>query len=757
MPSRLGACAACPLSGRYIKGTGGVKRLLPLVHGIGVVTKLRKRSDISDLAKFADSNMSGGRPGSTGGLVALINNAQFPFNYPLIRIPLNRSGSFKELYMPFRVFAGICLVVGWTIPSLLIGQDTVSSENLLPGTTRAWISVPDSEMLFDQIKITSLGKLAEKESMKPFVDQIGSQIKKYLDDQNMRLGITIDDLKEVQAAEICVAGVLPKKAGTEDKLVRGSHGLIILADVSANEENAAKLLKKIESEMESHGATRELSDDVLGAKVSKWKLPIKENQYQRYSYHTLESGWLIASDNDLIFRDVIRRLKTPDTSDKADSLANNEAFKRIAKETSIDGVVPHLRWYVDPFGYIELAQAIADEELEFKQRRNDHAAILRKEGFDALRGIGGILALNQAEQDLVHRSFVFATPPNSENLQGQRAISMLDFRNKWNYDLVPEPFVTESTASYLTFTWDMQKAYQNVGPILDAFLGEKSFEKMEESFRTQMNVDLTKLIGFLGNRISVISDSKRPIDERSERVAIVVPINDQADTVYAWVKKLVGGDGDVLVDAEREYIRIPAEDGLSPEFYDDPIFNDPEDKEKSDDAADDDTSFKLFEKRFVLVERGFLIIANDWDFIKELMDNKLANLAEQDDFKLVNQMLEKLADPKRVSAREFGRIDRMVEANYEMMRQGKMASSQTSLARILNQMFKTKEEPSAVRQQKIDGTKLPENYAEEVAPYLGPSGWISESLEDGWLFSGCILKKKGPDELVKNPEIMHHR
>ena len=183
----------------------------------------------------------------------------------------------------------------------------------------------------DQLKQTSVGLLAEKEEMKPFVQQIENQVKSYLDEQNLRLGITIDDLREVKAAEICLAGVLPKLEAGQEKMTRGQHGIVILADVSGNESNAEKLLEKIQGEMKTHGATEEKSEDVLGVKVIKWRLPVKEGQYQRYTFHTLTEGWLVASDNDQIFREVIRRLKTPDRSETADALANKGVEKALGR------------------------------------------------------------------------------------------------------------------------------------------------------------------------------------------------------------------------------------------------------------------------------------------------------------------------------------------------------------------------------------------------------------------------------------------
>ena len=81
-----------------------------------------------------------------------------------------------------------------------------------------------------------------------------------------------------------------------------------------------------------------------------------------------------------------------------------------------------------------------------------------------------------------------------------------------------------------------------------------------------------------------------------------------------------------------------------------------------------------------------------------------------------------------------------------------MGASQTVLARILNQAFTppnaNKDTP---RDQKIDGSKLPEDF-EAVAKYLGPSGWVMESVEEGWLATGCVLKKQNRETIANKAE-----
>ena len=56
----------------------------------------------------------------------------------------------------------------------------------------------------------------------------------------------MDDIQDIRSGEICIAGILPPQApGAAEKLGRGSHGLVILVDVSNNMDAANDLMKKV--------------------------------------------------------------------------------------------------------------------------------------------------------------------------------------------------------------------------------------------------------------------------------------------------------------------------------------------------------------------------------------------------------------------------------------------------------------------------------------------------------------------------------
>ena len=153
------------------------------------------------------------------------------------------------------------------------------------------------------------------------------------------------------------------------------------------------------------------------------------------------------------------------------------------------------------------------------------------------------------------------------------------------------------------------------------------------------------------------------------------------------------------------------------------------------------------------MHKGYLLIANDKNYLKKLLVSKQKiSLDETEDYQQVASSLSKLTNQDRVSFRQFGRIDRALETNYEMLRAGNMGKSRTVMAKILNKVFQQEFETEAEkkeRKQKLDGSKLPENYSESIAPYLGPAGWVMETEKEGWRVTGCLLKKKSVSEVVE--------
>lgn len=638
-----------------------------------------------------------------------------------------------------------------------------TSEYLLPVSTKAWLSVPDLATLQAAVETTQFGAMARDEQLKEFVESIRAQFQNWLNEKNVRLGFRIEQLEEIQTGEICIAGVL-QQSETE-KLTRGSHGIVLLVDVTGSEEAAERLMRQVAANLKERGAVEEQMDDINGAKVTQFKLEKKQLSRVFTTYYTITDGWLLASDNLAAFRPIVQRIRKLNT-DPQDCFGAQPAFKAVMENSQIGARTGHVRWFVDPFGYIKLAQAIQAEEQVIPQQTNNRAEILEKEGFDAFAGVGGQVVFavtgdDVTDSELIHRTFLYAPRDSRNDEKRGRVFGLVDFENHNNLSLQPLAWVPPDVSTHLSLTWDLQKAFNNIGFVVDAFLGEETWDATMESLRTEpdMQVNLEELVGSFQNQITVATATERPIDEESERVVIGLPIRTGSEEmVFESIFRVLGrGDArkiklagiDVIVqDTTREPEVDPLEGLDELTFEDDPML---EEEEQEED-------FQLFEKRYFAIfkqdDTSYLLLANNKDYLVKIMTRESdVTLAEQDDFQEIQAALGKLVDESKVSFRQFGRIAEAIEVNYEMLRQGKMGSSKTVLARVLNRAMETEETDRSVpRSQEIDGSKLPPDFEKSVAPYFGPSGWVLETEENGWRLSGCILKKKQVSEVVQAPE-----
>ena len=635
----------------------------------------------------------------------------------------------------------------------------ISSQELLPSSTKAWFSVPDAKRLDAKFLETQIGKLTQNPELEPFIKSLRGQFQGWLDDKNMRLGLNVEDIQGVRSGEICIAGIVSNQgpAQPQGKVARDSHGLVLLVDVSENLDAANELLEKLSKDLVQRGATREEFSDSIDAKVAKWKFPQKGRlQKPRHAFHTITGGWLLSSDNEAIFRKIVRRLVNVDSMTKEQTLAAHPAFESVMKKVAVEKVKPEVYWFVNPFGYVQLAQAIARERQEFRQKNNDDwARILQKIGFDGFKGVGGYMAFASGEHELLHRTFVYKPVDETQDIKQKRVFGMLDFKNSRQSSLTPPSFISNKVSGFFCAAWDMQLALKNVGHAIDTFARKDgTFDDTLASLKMEMKVDVTKVVDNFDNEFFVISDNKMPVGQDSEQIVIAVRLRGNPEFVISNIQKSWPHQHNVIEHEGHKIVEIDDSIGgedLGLEGWEDDPFRDP-----SEDALQEEVEepqFSLFEKRYCCATPGYLFVSNDLEYIqKVLLNQTTAQLKDTSDYQRVAKALEDLTDETKISFRQFSRLHRVLRPNYELMRMGKMAASDTIFSRLINQAFENND-PDRVRAQQIDGSKLPADFDKQIGPYLGPSGWVMESVDDGWLFTGIILdRQQNSEQLVKKEE-----
>jgi hypothetical protein len=146
----------------------------------------------------------------------------------------------------------------------------------------------------------------------------------------------------------------------------------------------------------------------------------------------------------------------------------------------------------------------------------------------------------------------------------------------------------------------------------------------------------------------------------------------------------------------------------------------------------------------VAVARGHLLIASHRDILERVLaatvdGNALSTAA---DYAAVQAEIARYV-PAAAAARGFGREDESIRPTFELLRQGAMPKSKSLFGQLLNDMLGDGK-PGTVREQRIDGSTLPE--FELVRRYFGTSGLAIETRSQGWYVVGLVLPRSQQQE-----------
>jgi hypothetical protein len=616
----------------------------------------------------------------------------------------------------------------------------IPSDTLLPPIAKGYLSVPDVDLLRAKWQETQLGQLVNDPIMAPFIEDLKEQIKSKLSKTRIRLGITIDDLEDVYGGEVSISALQPGNDETQ-------HALALIVDITDHQTQAQDLLARVTKNLTDQGAKYSTAT-IEGLEAHVFQLPKERaDEPQVEAFYFIEKDTLIATDHREVAGEIAARLAGKSQPSLKDVAAYRVSMQRCQQESG--EMKPHIRWFLEPFGYTEVARASSGGR---KKRGMDLVKVLKNQGFAAIQGVGGYAFLSTGEHEILHRAFVYA--PAVKQQAGENAnkyelaARMLQFPN--TKTLFPQDWVTRELGSYVSFNMKLTEAFEYskslVNEIIGAKPGEDLFEDIIGSIATDKDgpqVDLRKdLVDHFAERVSMVSDCRLPITPESERLMFAVELTDP-EAVRKTVNKALEADPDakklefdgqtiweILTDqapAEFEELQIEG-DGFDP-FGEAPAEEEEEEEEER----------RVLPNSAITVAHGHLIVASHVDFIVDLLKRPVGvdRLVDTADYQIVGDALDKIGSNED-SARVFTRTDEAYRPTYELIRQGKMPESKTLLGKLLNRLLGPEEE-GILREQQIDGSKMPEFDA--VRRYLGPAGLFVRSDEDGWFTAGCMLTK----------------
>lgn len=625
----------------------------------------------------------------------------------------------------------------------ILAEAVQPGEYLLPDTTQGFIAITNVDTLIENYNKTQLGKLTADPKMEEFTKDVRRQFENRWSAVHARLGLTLDDLKEVPGGEVCVALIEPSE---------NVSALAIVVDVTGRLTKAHELLERVTKNLLEQGGKRTtLKKEECPEPVIQFEMPIpaeeqeaegsklsgarlsessaasaKEKPKPRMSYYVLTGNTLVAADNLDVLSGILGHL----AGKKGGTLSDVEGFKKVLErcKTDIPGVTPQIRWFIHPLGYAAAARASQPQQL--RRRGKSLLEVMRNQGVGAIQGVGGYASFSSEGFDLVHRTSVYAPLPY------KNAMKMMVLLNGPDY--TPQKWVPREIATYSTLYFDILNAFDNFGPLFNELFGESesgAWDDVLDGLKTAPNgpqLDLREeLIKYLGHRVSLVTDYELPITTASERLLFAIETTNEeamANGLKKWfanesTAKRREIDGHVIweiVESEG-----PEMEGPEVSLGDVPDLAPIRKKAKQQN---------LMPHLAATVADGHLFIASHMDFLLKVLRSK-DSLVKDVDYQLVNQTINQM-NPQEKCARIFSRTDEEYRPTYEMVKQNKMPESESMLGHLLNTLF-GEGKKGAVRQQRIDGSKLPDY--EVVRHYLGPAGMQITAEKDGWFLKGFTL------------------
>jgi hypothetical protein len=343
------------------------------------------------------------------------------------------------------------------------------------------------------------------------------------------------------------------------------------------------------------------------------------------------------------------------------------------------------------------------------------------------------------------------------------AARMLRFPNAAG--LAPAAWVPRDVAGWAALQWDVKNAFGSAESLVDDIVGDKGvFDDVIASLKEdpdgpQIDVE-NDLVACLGTRVSVITDHVDPIGTDCERIVIAMEAADEA-RVAATVAKVMDADSDMrkidigghvaweLIDHSMEIPKLEVETPGGAVAHADHDTNDEAHRRRQRLREKEG---RLLPHSTVTVAKGHLLIASHRDILERVVtaEGGAATLATAPDYVAVQTELGKYVSAATAS-RGFGREDQAVRPTYELLRQGNMPKSQSLMGQMLNDLLGDGK-PGTVREQKIDGSTLPE--FEAVRRYFGTNGLAMESRSQGWYIVGLALPRsqQQEQEVARRPE-----
>ncbi|MDR0327317.1 MAG: DUF3352 domain-containing protein [Planctomycetaceae bacterium] len=642
-----------------------------------------------------------------------------------------------------------------------------SADQIFPDTTKGFLSIRNLKDFGDQWKHTQFGQLLDDPLMENFNKEIRKQMTERME---KTFGLTLDGISSLPSGEVAFGMIaVPNQV----------PGYVLTMDVAGKSAETDTYLTNLTKKLVAVGVKKG-TETYKGQQITSLVFPPSVFQppksspatlgntrivlpppVERRAYFMFFRDILIASDQLHLLKLIADRVA--DQSGK--SLAGVEGYQVVMKRCISDmpaGIQPIIRWYVEPLDYGESVRVLLrGSAAQNRRNRPSVFSILKQQGFDALRGIGGVVSITTEEQETVYRTFVYAKKPFR--------LAMRMFNLPDQTDFAPPAWMPSDLARCTMIHVDPNAIFDNLGVLFDAFVmpGEvgvwqdilDGLEKDPHGPRINLRKEL---IDHLNGRVMSMSQYEQPITTTSESIVVAVELKaGREPAILASMDKLYGTDPEMQCTPYKSYKiwhRKPMDTGIRTARMGDvdipdilqvsgltSVSNTASVKTAAAQAADDDY-LPTFPNGGIVAANNFLFLSTNRNYLKIVLDrldapaeaakSTIGNEAEYHEVDKTFAGMGLTSKPRFFQFFVFS--TETLRPPYELIRNGQIAQSEAVAVKLLNMLFFPEEE-SGTRQHIIDGSTMPE--FDLIQHYFGKAGMYGVSEENGFFFKGFTLKR----------------
>ena len=563
-------------------------------------------------------------------------------------------------------------------------------EKVLPDSTLFFFKVKDVAELRDSFGKSQFGQMLADPAMKPLKESVGEKVDQASKEVKAKLGVTLGELLSLPQGPACVA-ILSK---SDPKI---PVSVLITADAGKNEKVMTDVMVK--STKQAEEANAKVGTESFKGLTLHIVQPPKDGDKPNPPLVWTNSGSVFHLSSDLdALKDCLSH-----ADGRSDSLAAVESFTKTRAKLGTDAPVS---WFLDINKAVKLLIK-AGQAAQAAGGNNANAAqnpegLLQITGLNGLKSAGGTFTFNTGAFDSVSKVYFLAPAPT------QGVLKMFSMPQS---ALRPESWVPATVSTYQTLSWDLDGAYNALNDLVNMF--QPGMLNLLEQQMVGPNggepISLQKdIFGPLGDRLTLVSDFKKPIGPDSQRLLFGVALED-AKAFGNTLNKLIGMAGGA--PAKREFQGTTIYDFKLPEMP------------NANNGANNNP-FKSGVASLAIA-KDTLYVASEPALLESVLRGGGSTLADDAKFQAVAKQI-----PAKTSSLTYAKAEEQARVTYEALKNGdfekafKAAPNGPDLSKVL------------------DKSKLPDFSV--FAKYLSEGGGYGLMEEDGVTFTTFSLRKANP-------------